>query len=112
MTVLNNTVGAQQFDLEPGDTSFSFIYRSPIQIETTDLPVNDCGLTVLDQNEKYQTDIRVFEEYVTGKCYLDSVSLTINNQISGGGANVTDSIYNASKYKHKFYAGSPNILPP
>ncbi|MEL6925557.1 MAG: LamG domain-containing protein, partial [Bacteroidota bacterium] len=81
---IENRVGAPQIDLEPGDTSLSFIYQSDIFVETTDLPVDSCGRTLLTQNGKYQIDIRVYEEYNNIKCYLDSVVLTIANDISGG----------------------------
>ncbi|MEL6923942.1 MAG: Ig-like domain-containing protein, partial [Bacteroidota bacterium] len=104
-------LGGQQVDLTTRDTSVSFIYRSPIAIETSALDTNACGDAMLAQYIRYRLDVGVFETYGDERCYLDSVNLIIDDQISDETASV-DTTFRSSTYRHFFYAMSPNILAP
>ncbi len=97
-------------DLSEKDTAIEFIYRSPVQIQLSDMALNCKGDNMLEQFEEYDLEVTVYEDYFGAICKLDSIQIQIDNDIAIG-ADI-DSIYKANKYIHTFYAGPPNILEP
>ncbi|MEI6411450.1 MAG: LamG domain-containing protein, partial [Bacteroidota bacterium] len=102
--------GGKTLDLELVSDTTDFIYYSPPEIEMTVLDTNTCGVSMLQQDEKYETEIKVYQPYDGGVCYLDTALLHIDNLIEGEGA--FDTLMTTGKLKHKFTAGMPNIVPP
>lgn len=102
--------GGFTVDLTDVNDTTDFIYYAPPQIEMTPLDTNACGITMLEQDGRYSTDIRVFQQYDGGVCYLDTAELHIDNLIEGEGA--FDTLMTGGKFKYKFAAGFPNITSP
>lgn len=102
--------GGFTVDLTDVSDTTDFIYYAPPQIEMTPLDTNACGITMLEQDGRYTTDIRVFQQYDGGVCYLDTAELHIDNLIEGDGP--IDTVMTGGKFKYKFIAGFPNITSP
>jgi hypothetical protein len=102
--------GGRTIDLTNRNDTTDFIYYAPPQIEIEPLDTNACGITMLEQDGKYTTNIRVFQQYDGGVCYLDTAELHIDNLIEGDGP--IDTLMTTGKFKYKFTAGFPNIASP
>jgi hypothetical protein len=102
--------GGYTVDLTNKNDTTDFIYYAPPQIEMTPLDTNACGITMLQQDDKYSTEIRVFQQYDGGVCYLDTAELHIDNLIEGDGP--IDTMMTGGKFKYRFTAGFPNIASP
>jgi hypothetical protein len=98
--------------------SIDFIYTSVplVELDTFPLPAgcDGVGLAFIDQSvpsngyKEYSLDAKVYEQYLGGRCYLDSFSLTINNAIADAPA-YTVVVKDTTVYPIKFYAGIPRI---
>jgi hypothetical protein len=104
------TAGGLSTDLSVASDTVDFTYYAPPQVEMSELPINSCGQKILESFEKYSVDMRVFQEYDGGRCYLDSVLLKITNSLSASPQR--DTMMRNGKFKFKFRAGQPNIVPP
>ncbi len=102
--------GGKTVDLEEVSDTTDFIYYSQPQIEMTPLDTNSCGVPMLTQDGKYQTELKVYQQYDGGACYLDTFDLHIENGISE--ALAFDTLVTTGKYKYKFTAAFPTITPP
>ena len=102
--------GGVTVDLTEVNDTTDFIYYAPPQIQITPLDTNACGQTMLTQDGKYTTEIRVYQQYDGGVCYLDTAALRIDNLIEGDGP--LDTVMTEGKLKYKFTAGFPNITAP
>ncbi|MEO0006777.1 MAG: hypothetical protein RJA20_973, partial [Bacteroidota bacterium] len=102
--------GGKEVDLTDLSDTTDFIYYSSPQIEMTVLDTNDCGQQMLQQGEPYFTEIKVYQPYDGGRCYLDTALLTIDNQIADLAS--FDTLMTTGKLKHKFKASFPNIASP
>lgn len=105
--------GGQETDLRDvaGDT-IDFIYYAKPQIEASAI-TGSIGCTpdaLVLNHSKYSTTFKVFEEYDGGRCYLESATIVIKNEIS----NAPDSTVQLVKgsFKYDFIPGNPNITPP
>lgn len=116
-----NNQGGSERDLRKKERdTVDFIYIAPPQVYIKPFEENGCvgsGVKLLDQSSpknnyrEYFTDIRVFESYDGGLCYLDSFNLTIENDIADQSAtNVM--VEDTTIYKYRFFAGIPNLGPP
>mgnify|MGYP000008082492 FL=1 len=112
--------GGQETDLRliEADT-IDFIYVAPPNVEIAPFPETGCpgsGVAFIEQSmptnnyREYTTDIRVFERYDGGDCYLDSFNLVINNEIADADEYEIQS--DTSTYPLRYFAGIPNIVPP
>jgi len=124
----NNTIyeyfqlqGGKEVDLryKKRDT-IDFIYISPPKVWIESFPENGCpgdGLKMIQQStpqnnyREYDLDIRVFEEYDGGNCYLDSFVLVIENDI-GDQSPVEVVVTDTTTYNFEFWAGMPRIFEP
>ena len=97
----------KQVNLEVADSTLTFLYRSALLVETSDLPLNQCNEPMMEQFLTYQVQVRAYEEYGGQKCYLDSMHLEIVNELSG--VATVDTSYAGGKFKHKFNAGTPKL---
>jgi hypothetical protein len=102
--------GGFTVDLTDVNDTTDFIYYAPPQVEISPLDTNACGITMLEQDGKYTTNIRVFQQYDGGVCYLDTAELHIDNLIEGDGP--IDTLMTGGKFKYRFTAGFPNITSP
>ncbi|MEI6410597.1 MAG: LamG domain-containing protein, partial [Bacteroidota bacterium] len=102
--------GGVTVDLTDVSDTTDFIYYSQPQIEMTVLDTNSCGVSMLEQDGKYSTTIRVYQQYDGGRCYLDTALLHIDNLIEGEGP--FDTLMTTGKFKYRFTAGFPNIVAP
>jgi hypothetical protein len=103
--------GGTQTDLSSKNDTVDFIYYAPPNIETTALDTNKCGDPMLEQTQKYNLTIRVYQDYYGEKCYLDTADLHINNAI----ADITDQFdttMTKGTLTYRFKAGLPNLVPP
>jgi hypothetical protein len=113
------TQGGNTIDLRNKkiDTA-NFIYRAGpnVEIQPFDETIcaNNASIKVIDQSTQnngfklYKNDIRVYENYHGGNCYIDTFDLTVDNQI--GDLPPFDVEVTSSLYTHEYYAGIPNIL--
>lgn len=62
------------------------------------------------QLNTYSNEIRVFEMYDGGTCYLDSFNLTINNGMQESPEQNISS--DTSTYVYEYYVNNPNLLAP
>jgi Secretion system C-terminal sorting domain len=109
--------GGQETDLRQIEKdTVDFIYTAPPNVLIQPFEENGCagsGLKMIEQsapangNRKYKTDVRVYESYDGGDCFLDSFRLTINNQIAELPEYTIDS--DTSTYTIEYWAGAPNI---
>ncbi len=115
------TKGGQETDLRmKAKDTIDFIYIAPPNVYVQPFEANGCpGGTdaMIDQSgpengfKKYSNNIRVYESYPGGDCYLDSFTLVINNNIAD--KNNSDTLQvGTSTYKHSYWAGLPNIVSP
>ncbi|MEM9836499.1 MAG: LamG-like jellyroll fold domain-containing protein [Bacteroidota bacterium] len=113
-----NVQGGVQIDLREMETdTVDFIYTAPPQVELEDFPVpqsvGNCGIPVVKQANAsnprlVKQDIRVFEAYRGGSCYLDTFLLRIQNEVADL-PEVTLQIQDTSTYRYEYYPGAPNI---
>ncbi len=97
-----------------------FMYISPPNVELGEindgLLANDCNLPLVNDSQEFSTpklysnNIRVFQDYDGGKCYLDTFALTINNGIQE--SDQEQILSDTSTYVYEWYANNPNMLPP
>jgi hypothetical protein len=110
--------GGQELDMRNvlKDTA-DFIYVAPPKVFIQPFTENGCagdGLKMIEQTterngyREYSTNIRVFELYDGGTCFLDTFHLTIENEIADAGA-LTISVSDTTTYEHKYFAGAPNL---
>ena len=105
--------GGSKVDLTDVNDTTDFIYYSAPEIQIATLDTNNCGGQMLRQSDKYTTEIRVFQPYDGGQCYLDTFDLHIENLLADPGDRPTfDTTITESKFRYKFRAGIPNIVPP
>ncbi|MEY3368393.1 MAG: hypothetical protein RI973_1548, partial [Bacteroidota bacterium] len=105
--------GGQETDLTDVNDTIDFIYHSPPEIEMTTLDTNLCGEQMLEQSDRYTTEIRVYQPYDGGNCYLDTFDLHVENLMADPGDNPEfDTTITEGKFKYKFRAGIPNIASP
>ncbi|MFN7831645.1 MAG: Ig-like domain-containing protein, partial [Bacteroidota bacterium] len=102
--------GGRQVDLTDVSDTIDFIYYSHPQIEMTSLDTNDCGQQMLQQGTAYRTEIKVYQDYDGGRCYLDTALLTIDNALAD--MQPFDTLMTAGKLRHNFKASFPNIASP
>lgn len=97
-----------------------FMYVSPPNVEiadiTTGLLANECNLPLIYDSQEfsnpklYSNNIRVFQSYDGGKCYLDTFLLAINNGIQE--SDQEEILSDTSTYVYEWFANNPNMLPP
>jgi hypothetical protein len=110
--------GAPETDLRrKGLDTIDFIYTSTPLVELDTFAAQagcDNGLAFIEQStpenryREYSLDARVYELYKDARCYLDSFSLTITNDIADAepySVTVTDT----TVYPINFFAGIPRI---
>ncbi|GGD54893.1 hypothetical protein GCM10011514_18840 [Emticicia aquatilis] len=103
--------GGQQVDLRDNQTAnVDFIYIAPPKVELAEFAANNCGVKLLPSFGQAQTNIRVYENYDGGKCYLSNAKLTITNDIADG--KVDTLTMQADTYKYVFSPGLPNLILP
>ncbi len=107
--------GGREVDLRdaPGDT-VDFIYYSPIKVEASALTGIACATpssVPILQRGRYNTTIRVYEEYYGVRCYLDSAALLIKNGITDLPDSLTK-LPNKIGMVYHFNAMNPNIIAP
>jgi hypothetical protein len=110
--------GAPETDLRrKGRDTIDFIYTSPPLVELDTFAVQagcDNGLAFIEQStpengyREYSLDARVYELYKDARCYLDSFSLTITNDIADAEP-YTVTVTDTTVYPIKFFAGIPRI---
>jgi hypothetical protein len=119
------TAGGSEIDLRriQKDT-IDFIYTAPpvAELQAFDvLQLPNCdeppALAFIDQStpqngyQEYKRDVRVYEEYLGGKCYLDSFIVEVSNEVADASPysiEVTDT----TTVPIYFYAGLPNLASP
>jgi len=101
--------GGVTLDLTEKNDTTDFIYYAPPQIEITPFDTNTCGVAMLEQDNDYKLDVRVYQEYDGGRCYLDTAQLRFENLIN---EEELDTLMTDGRFKYKFRAGFPNIAPP
>jgi len=105
--------GGVEVDLTEINDTVDFIYYSQPQIEFTSLDTNSCGDQMLDQNSVYTTEIKAFQAYDGGQCFLDTFQLNIDNMLGEtGDPLIFDTLITEGKFKYRFKAGAPNITAP
>jgi len=97
-----------------------FMYISPPNVEIADIKsgllANECNLPLIHDSQEfsnpklYSNDIRVFQEYDGGLCYLDTFALYINNGIQE--SDQEQILSDSSTYVYEWSANNPNMLPP
>ncbi|MEI6411710.1 MAG: LamG-like jellyroll fold domain-containing protein, partial [Bacteroidota bacterium] len=102
--------GGATLDLTDSNMVKDFIYFSPPQVELSALDTNKCGDPMLVQSEKYTTEIRVYQDYDGGRCYLQDADISIFNEISDKPQ--LDTTMTGGKLKYKFVAGLPQLTSP
>ncbi|MEN9415885.1 MAG: hypothetical protein RLZ62_2189, partial [Bacteroidota bacterium] len=102
--------GGKQVDLTDVSDTVDFIYYSHPEIELTTLDTNACGQQMLQQGTAYRTEIKVYQPYDGGRCYLDTALLTIDNALAG--LQPFDTLMTAGKLRHNFKASFPNVASP
>ncbi|MFN4254123.1 MAG: LamG-like jellyroll fold domain-containing protein [Saprospiraceae bacterium] len=101
--------GGKTLDLTEQNDTTDFIYYAPPEVEMTPFDTNACGTPMLEQDEKYSLDVRIFQDYEGGRCYLDTAEIHIDNLIEG---TEYDTLMTTGKIKYRFTAGFPNITAP
>lgn len=114
-------LGGQELDMRMVEKdTVDFIYIAPPHVSIEPFPENGCpgdGLKMIQQStpqnnyREYDLDIRVFELYDGGQCFLDSFILTIENDI-GDQSPIEVVVEDSTVYNFKFWAGIPNIIEP
>ena len=105
--------GGVETDLTEKSDTVDFIYYSQPQIEMTSLDTNRCGVQMIEQNGTYTTEIKVFQQYDGGNCYLDTFQLNVDNMLGDpGDPLIFDTLISEGKFKYRFKAGGPNIAAP
>jgi hypothetical protein len=103
--------GGSQVDLSERNDTTDFIYYAPPNIELSQLDTNKCGDPMLNQSNKYNLVIRVYQDYYGDRCYLDTAVLHINNSISDI-VNPVDTMMTKGTLTYRFRAGLPNLVTP
>jgi hypothetical protein len=101
--------GGEKVDLTDVNDTTDFIYYSAPIIEMTPFDTNACGVPMLEQDNDYRLDVRVYQQYDGGRCYLDTAQLHFENLIEG---TELDTLMTGGKLKYEFRAGFPNIVAP
>ncbi|MGK0315848.1 MAG: hypothetical protein ACI86M_002080 [Saprospiraceae bacterium] len=102
--------GGEIVDLIAQDDSTSFTFYVTPEVEISLLPTNICGDPLVEGLEDYSVDVRVFEQYTGGVCYLDTALLTINNNIADLAQ--YDTLMTDGTFELSFVGGGPNLIPP
>jgi hypothetical protein len=105
-----NQLGGEVIDLTEQNDTTDFIYYSDPQIEMSAFEAKPCGAKVLNTNEKYNVNIRVYQDYSGGRCYLDTAALSINNLISD--AAQFDTMMTEGRLTYRFQCGLPILSTP
>ncbi|MFT7224706.1 MAG: hypothetical protein ACI92C_000231, partial [Neolewinella sp.] len=110
--------GASETDLRrKGRDTIDFIYTSPPLVELETFPIQPGCTDVpafIEQSvpengyREYSLDARVYELYKNARCYLDSFSLTITNDIADAEP-YTVTVTDTTVYPINFFAGLPRI---
>ncbi len=103
--------GGTTLDLTEKNDTTDFIYYAPPQIELTPFDTNTCGVAMLEQDNDYKLDVRVYQEYDGGRCYLDTAQLRFENLLEDE-ASVLDTLMTTGRIRYNFRAGMPNIVSP
>jgi hypothetical protein len=109
--------GGKETDLRlKARDTIDFIYIAPPNVWIQPFDENGCAGTELKMIEqsspnnayrKYRNNIRVYETYDGGDCYLDSFRLIINNQVAD--ASQYSIWVDTSTFPLEYWAGIPNI---
>jgi hypothetical protein len=102
--------GGSETDLSEKSDTIDFIYFSAPEVEVTMLDTNKCGQPMLDQFENYKLDVRVYQPYFGGDCYLETAELSFFNDIAD--LPQFDTMMTGGKFKYAFKSGIPNIAAP
>ncbi|NQY09161.1 MAG: T9SS type A sorting domain-containing protein [Flavobacteriales bacterium] len=100
--------------LSENASNLNFIYRSSHNLEVSQLDTNDCGNTVLKQGLPKSIVIKVYENYLDQKCYLDTADITISDGIGQS----TDIEFTGNHemttgdFTYSFFPGEANIVSP
>lgn len=110
--------GGKEVDLRQVERdTVDFVYIAPPQVYIETFKENGCpgdGLKMIEQStpansyRKYKNDIRVFERYDGGLCYLDSFKLIVDNDIADT-SRYEIMVDDTSTYPLSYWAGPPNI---
>ncbi len=101
--------GGATLDLTEKNDTTDFIYNAPPEIEMTPFDTNACGQPMLEQDNDYKLDVRVFQDYDGGRCFLDTAQLHFENLL---GDSELDTLMTGGRFKYKFKAQMPNIVAP
>jgi hypothetical protein len=109
--------GGEETDLRQQERdTINFIYTAPPNVliepfrqnpDCPDLPPYIQQSTQTNGFREYQTDIQVYEDYLGGRCFLDSFALEVTNDIADSPLDtfVSDSVVLPLRY----FAGIPNF---
>lgn len=110
-----DNLGGETVDVLDEDVKdIDFIYRTGHNLELTELATNGCGDVVLNQGIPLTVNIKVYEDYLGERCYLDTADLTISDGIGTS----TDPDFNGlvtmttGSYDYEFSPGEANIVSP
>lgn len=94
--------------------NINFIYRSGHNLEVESLPTNTCGDVVLIQGIPITLDIKVYEEYLGQKCYLDTADIIVSEGIGESTISGFTGTYNMTNgiFQYRFAPGQANIVAP
>lgn len=119
-----DNAGAREVDLTSANQVADFKYRAPMRVEIEGLPdvAPGCAITVpiVPQTERYPLVIRVFEDYGTSTCPVDTGTVTVFDEILDQEQNpVTLVIENGQAYvstanglqQYVTIGNKPNIYP-
>ncbi len=78
------TFDTQTVNLTQGDAYLPFVHHNPIEVAFENLPAipSGCTVPILEQWQSYDIVISVFERYGAEICPVDSVEVTIYDEIS------------------------------
>ncbi|WP_282776333.1 LamG-like jellyroll fold domain-containing protein, partial [Phaeodactylibacter xiamenensis] len=115
--------GGKEVDLRSvRKDTVDFMYISPPNVELGEindgLLANECNLPLIKDSQSpefsvpklYSNNIRVYQPYDGGRCYLDTFDLVINNGIQETMQEEFKS--DSSTYVYEWYANNPNLLAP
>ncbi len=113
--------GGQEVDLRgimKDTVDFMYISAPVVEIGEINngLIANDCNLPLIYDSQEfsnpklYSNNVRVYQIYDGGDCYLDTFDLVIDNGIAE--YEQAEFKSDTSTYLYEWYANNPNMLPP
>ncbi len=110
-----SNLGAQTIDVLNEDAdSINFVYRSGHNLEISQLDTNTCGDVLLIQSLPVSVSIKVYEDYLGQRCYLDQADLAITDGIGEStdpGFTGTTTMQ-GGEFTYTFAPGEANIVSP